>query len=115
MGLQLPQSSTLLLECFSLGYRTAFFTFADRKFNSSHPDYLQFYPWCWPGKLNDEGFFWSNLREEKIILNVMNNLLNVSQNDWEKITLEHKKNVMHRDQGNKIIKKILMKEGIKIS
>ena len=45
----------------------------------------------------------------------MNNLLNVSQNDWEKITLKHKKNVMHRDQGNKIIKKILMKEGIKIS
>jgi surface carbohydrate biosynthesis protein len=109
------QDSTLLMECFGLGYRTAFFTIADRNLDDDHPDHIRFFPWCWPQKLNDRGFFWSNVRNNKYILEVLENLRTVNEMSWKEKVLPYQLGAMRYDYNNKIIKDILKKEGLLIS
>ena len=101
------------MESFSLGYRTAFFTFNDKILDNSHPDFMRFYPWFWPAKLQEEGFFWCNIRSEKKILEVLENLFNVDATSWKNKIEPYQKGLMNRDPNNTIIKDILKKEGIR--
>tara|TARA_A100001015_G_scaffold222386_1_gene250448 strand:+ start:186 stop:1343 length:1158 start_codon:yes stop_codon:yes gene_type:complete len=107
------QDSTFLMESFSLGYRTAFFTFNDKSLDNFHPDFMRFYPWFWPSKLHEEGFFWCNIRSDEKILKVLDNLFTVDAFTWKKKIAPYQKGVMHRNPDNLIIKEILKKEGIK--
>ena len=109
------QDSTFLMECFGLGYRTAFFTIADRDLDDDHPDHIRFFPWCWPKKLEDRGFFWSNVRNSEYILEVLENLRTVDEKSWKEKVLPYQHGVMRYDSNNKIIKDILKKEGLLIT
>ncbi len=109
------QDSTFLMECFGLGYRTAFFTIADRNLDDDHPDHIRFFPWCWPKKIEDRGFFWSNVRNSEYILEVLENLRTVDEKSWKEKVLPYQHGVMRYDSNNKIIKDILNKEGIPIT
>ena len=74
---------------------------------------MRFYPWFWPSKLNEEGFFWCNIRSEEKILKVLDNLFSVDALTWKNKIAPYQKGVMHRNPDNLIIKEILKKEGIK--
>jgi len=108
-------TSTFLMECFGVGYRTGFLTFRQHVIPKNHPENFRCVQWSWPKNTSDYGFFWSNIKEKKYIFNVLNNLLKVNESDWKKIVLPFKYGLMHYDPGNKIIKNYLKSIKIEVN
>ena len=55
-------------------------------------------------------FFWSNIKSENAIRLVLKNLVNVSQEEWEKIIEPYKNKLVLHDENNKIIKNCFLAE-----
>lgn len=108
-------TTTFLMECFGIGYRTGFLTFRQHIIPKDHLENFRCVQWSWPKNTNDHGFFWSNVKEKKYIFNVLNNLLKVNELDWKKIILPFKYGLMHHDPGNKIIKNYLKSLKIEVN
>jgi surface carbohydrate biosynthesis protein len=73
--------STLGYEAFARGLKVGFFPI--RNFSGiKNP-----YPFGWPDTLNEDGPFWTNKRDHKKISIILNNILNTTNEDWQKIKI----------------------------
>ena len=100
------------MECFAAGYRTGFLTFRQHVIPADHPEAFRYVEWAWPGKTEEQGFFWSNIKDELAITTVLNNLMQVDQNKWESIYKPYRDKLMTFDSNNKIIKSHIESEKI---
>lgn len=97
--------STLGYESISRGNKTAFFAIRSKMLNIEGLSY------AWPLSLEDDGLFWTNTASEDSIHRVMDNLFNLSTQEW----LEYLKNsqfesLMVFDKDNSQLQEILHKE-----
>ena len=100
--------SQLIFELFGIGFRTAIFTI--RGFYMKDES-REFY---WPNNHKEKDFFWTNIPNNSYMREILNNIYNVTENEWN---FERNKYsaLMSYSYKNKAIKNILIKEGIKIN
>lgn len=108
-------TSTFLMECFGVGYRTGFFTFRQEIIPKDHPEAFRYVQWSWPRKTANYGYFWSNIKSKEAINSVLKNLVNTNEQNWEKETKLYKNKLMLFDAGNKIIKDHFIAENIRLN
>ena len=92
------------MECFGAGYRTGFLTFRQEIIPKKHPEAFRYVEWAWPRKTDKTGFFWSNIKSENAIRLVLKNLVNVSQEEWEKIIEPYKNKLVLTMKITKLLK-----------
>ena len=100
--------SALLYEAFGLKYRTAIFSFLGSYMNDGSRNF------AWPKKTKDSGPFWTNVPQKDNIKNILEYLINVKKNEWEK-EKEQFNGVMFQNPSNVNIRKILGKENVKLA
>ena len=88
--------STLGLESFSRGIKTAFFSI--RKFDS-----LFSRRFGWPANLPDSGPFWTNRMNDSEFSEIMNFLNQCSQGDWDYFVAKFRPQLMDYDPCNSIL------------
>lgn len=47
------------------------------------------YNFCWPGNFSDVGPFWCNIYDEKILTNILDNLIEMSELDWQNLLISN--------------------------
>ena len=47
------------------------------------------YNFCWPGNFSDVGPFWCNIYDEKIFTNILDNLIEMSEADWQSLLISN--------------------------
>ena len=92
--------STLLYEALAAGHKVAFFSIRGKK------NCLKYRTFAWPYKISNTGFFWNSRLDKKDIYNVLNNLLNITNNNWKNYVKKYSY-IMKKDPGNKKLKKLI--------
>jgi surface carbohydrate biosynthesis protein len=93
--------STLGYESLSRGNRTAFFSIRGEDLENKSTNF------GWPNKFDDLGPFWTNIYNEDYVEKIIDYLLNVSDEEWNKIIAKYNITFMPFDKGNKIFKKYI--------
>jgi len=103
--------STLLYESIARGNKTAIFSIRDdllSKSNSNEFFKIKGFTFGWPGKFPSKGFFWTNYASNEDLLFILNNLTQMSHEEWrEKLKDFSFDSLMTYDPGNKIITSFL--------
>jgi surface carbohydrate biosynthesis protein len=47
------------------------------------------YNFCWPGNFYDVGPFWCNIYDEQIFKNILDNLIEMSELDWQSLLISN--------------------------
>lgn len=81
-------------ECLAKLYKTAMLTIRSHILNSVSRRF------GWPENLPNVGPFWTNLPDENEFEKIMDYLLRVRQDDWEKVAKHYTKNLIDYDYGN---------------
>ena len=66
-------------------------------------------PFGYPGNYEDVGPFWSNMRNNQTVEEILEKVFGYSNEEWKDIIGKFVSNIMHYDTGNSIINKIINK------
>jgi hypothetical protein len=91
-------NASLGYESLARGNKTLFFNLNDR--NLSCDSFTKF---GYPEKFEDEGFFWTNKLDTEKTIDKINQIYNLSEQEWKDKTYEVTKKVMVFDSNNQII------------
>ena len=63
----------------------------------------------WPSIFNEEGPFWSNFFSEEKFVEILDNIINLPENDWDNLLKEYQDKLLSYDPGNSKFKNIVNK------